>query len=57
MMADVVVCVRTPEPFAAVGFWYQDFSETTDADVRALLDERGKVCAFGESNRVRRNPR
>jgi predicted phosphoribosyltransferase len=57
MMADVVVCVRTPEPFAAVGYWYQDFSETTDADVRALLDERGKAWAFGDSNRVRRNPR
>ena len=55
-MADVVVCVRTPEPFAAVGFWYQDFSETTDADVRALLDERGKAYAFGDSHRVRGNP-
>lgn len=38
-LADDVVCVRTPEPFAAVGLWYQDFSETTDDEVRALLDE------------------
>jgi putative phosphoribosyl transferase len=38
-MADVVVCVRTPEPFAAVGYWYRDFSETTDAEVQALLRE------------------
>lgn len=37
--ADEVVCVLTPEPFQAVGLWYQDFSQTTDAEVRALLKE------------------
>src|SRR5438105_4060995 len=26
--ADEVVCAMTPEPFLAVGFWYDDFSET-----------------------------
>lgn len=36
-VADEVVCLRTPEPFVAVGLWYRDFSETSDADVRALL--------------------
>jgi putative phosphoribosyl transferase len=35
--ADEVVCVVTPEPFYAVGLWYQDFSQTTDEEVRALL--------------------
>jgi putative phosphoribosyl transferase len=35
--ADEVVCLRRPEPFVAVGLWYRDFSETSDADVRALL--------------------
>jgi predicted phosphoribosyltransferase len=35
--ADEVVCVRTPEPFGAVGRWYRDFDETTDAEVRSLL--------------------
>ncbi len=35
--ADDVVCLETPEPFWAVGAWYQDFSPTTDAQVRALL--------------------
>lgn len=38
--ADEVVCVQTPEPFHAVGLWYQDFSQTTDDEVRALLAER-----------------
>jgi predicted phosphoribosyltransferase len=35
--ADRIVCLRTPQPFSAVGLWYQDFSQTTDAEVRALL--------------------
>jgi predicted phosphoribosyltransferase len=35
--ADGVVCLVTPEPFYAVGLWYQDFSQTTDEEVRALL--------------------
>jgi predicted phosphoribosyltransferase len=34
---DDVICVRTPEPFYAVGFWYGDFRETTDDEVRDLL--------------------
>jgi predicted phosphoribosyltransferase len=36
-VADEVVCAETPEPFVAVGAWYDDFSETTDDDVRRLL--------------------
>jgi putative phosphoribosyl transferase len=35
--ADEVVCVDTPEPFYAVGMWYQDFRQTTDEEVRELL--------------------
>jgi len=35
--ADEVVCARTPEPFHAVGRWYEDFSQTSDAEVRELL--------------------
>jgi len=36
---DEIVCLRTPEPFYAVGLWYEDFSQTTDEEVRALLDQ------------------
>ena len=32
-----VVCLRTPEPFEAVGLWYDDFSQTTDEEVHELL--------------------
>jgi erythromycin esterase-like protein/predicted phosphoribosyltransferase len=38
--ADEVVCAMTPEPFRAVGHWYEDFSQTTDEEVRALLAEQ-----------------
>jgi predicted phosphoribosyltransferase len=33
-----VVCATTPEPFFAVGQWYKDFDQTTDEEVRELLD-------------------
>lgn len=35
--ADELVCASTPEPFVAVGAWYDDFSQTNDDEVRALL--------------------
>ncbi|HZT38823.1 MAG TPA: phosphoribosyltransferase [Bryobacteraceae bacterium] len=35
--ADEVVCAYTPEPFWAVGAWYEDFTQTTDEEVRTLL--------------------
>lgn len=36
-LVDEIVCAITPEPFYAVGLWYQDFSQTTDEEVRDLL--------------------
>jgi predicted phosphoribosyltransferase len=36
--ADACECVLTPEPFHGVGMWYQDFGQTTDEEVRNLLD-------------------
>ena len=35
--ADQVVCLTTPEHFAAVGQWYLDFRQTSDDEVRELL--------------------
>jgi len=37
-LADECVSVIAPEPFRAVGLWYDDFSQTTDAEVRDLLE-------------------
>ncbi len=36
-LVDEVVCLDTPEPFYSVGLWYQDFPQTSDAEVRDLL--------------------
>jgi predicted phosphoribosyltransferase len=44
---DDVICLRTPEPFQAVGLWYEDFSQTSDAEVRALLDDANAVAQKG----------
>ncbi len=38
---DDVVCAMTPEPFLAVGHWYEDFTQTTDDEVRELLARGG----------------
>jgi putative phosphoribosyl transferase len=39
-MADEIVCLVTPEPFWAVGLWYEDFGQTTDAEVQRILREQ-----------------
>lgn len=36
--ADTVVCMETPEPFYAVGVWYENFPQTSDAEVSELLN-------------------
>jgi predicted phosphoribosyltransferase len=36
-VADEVVCARAPEPFHAVGLWYEEFNQTSDEEVRRLL--------------------
>jgi putative phosphoribosyl transferase len=36
--ADAVVCAHTPEPFRSVGLWYDDFAQTSDDDVRAIVE-------------------
>ena len=35
---DEVICGATPEPFMAVGAWYSDFEQTSDDEVRELLN-------------------
>jgi len=46
--ADVMsVCAVTPEPFYGVGMWYQDFSQTTDEEVRQLLNRANASATAG----------
>jgi putative phosphoribosyl transferase len=35
---DEIVCAVTPQPFYAVGLWYEDFPQTSDEEVRELLE-------------------
>src|SRR5579863_7265268 len=35
--ADEVICLEMPERFLAIGEWYEDFSQTSDEEVVALL--------------------
>jgi predicted phosphoribosyltransferase len=41
-LADVVVCAATPEPFQAVGLWYEQFDQTSDDEVIELV-RRGRA--------------
>jgi putative phosphoribosyl transferase len=36
---DELVCIIRPEPFIAVGYWYRQFSQTSDEEVRGLLEQ------------------
>ncbi len=36
-VVDEIVCLATPEPFFAVGMFYEDFEQTSDEEVRHLL--------------------
>jgi predicted phosphoribosyltransferase len=45
---DDIVCAVTPEPFYAVGLWYSDFSQTTDEEVRQLLEAAWREQTEGE---------
>lgn len=38
-LSDGVVCLQMPEPFTAVGLWYEDFGQTSDEEVAHLLND------------------
>jgi predicted phosphoribosyltransferase len=50
--ADDVVCLATPDPMYSVGLWYEDFSQTPDAEVRALLDRAAERRAARATRRA-----
>lgn len=39
MGVDEIICAAKPQPFLGVGRWYRDFSQTTDEEVRTLLEQ------------------
>ena len=49
---DDIICAITPEPFHAVGLWYEDFSQTKDEEVRDLLARSEQVTREIEAKRA-----
>lgn len=47
--ADEVVCLSEPAHFFAVGAYYEDFTQTTDDDVVALLEQAGRQAPIGNA--------
>ena len=44
---DEIVCAITPEPFYGVGRWYDNFAQTTDEEVRVLLEQANRQFLYG----------
>lgn len=51
-VADEVVCAATPEPFRAVGQWYECFDQTTDEEVIELLHRAATAVGRAESHSI-----
>ena len=47
---DEVVCLETPDDFGALGYFYEDFHQLTDADVIAILDDLAPAALTGPAN-------
>ena len=54
--ADEAVCLQTPRPLHAVGAWYEDFSQTPDVEVRALLERSRRPPAVDALGALRALP-
>lgn len=46
-LVDDMVVVATPEPFYAIGLWYDDFHQLRDEDVRGALEQNWSEAARG----------
>lgn len=55
-VADEIVCLVTPQPFVAVGIWYRDFTQTTDAEVVDLLARAGRAAPRTVAEQTPRPP-
>jgi predicted phosphoribosyltransferase len=54
-MADEVVVVLAPEDFGGVGWWYDDFSQTSDEEVRSFLSETHSSAVSGSPSSLLSN--
>jgi putative phosphoribosyl transferase len=49
--ADDVICLQIPVSFSAVGLWYEDFSQTSDDEVRMLVEQASSRVATRPSTK------
>lgn len=51
---DDLICLTTPDPFIAVGRWYEDFSQTSDEEVSNLLAKaaQNQCAATAQRDRI-----
>lgn len=47
---DEIVCAMTPTPFFGVGQWYEKFDQTSDEEVRELLERAAPVANLGKAS-------
>jgi predicted phosphoribosyltransferase len=52
MGVDEIICAATPKRFQGVGKWYEDFSQTTDIEVRDLLKQARSLYAAMEEQEL-----
>lgn len=50
-LVNAMVCLHMPDPFFAVSLWYEDFDQTSDGDVRRLLEQAQNRVRIGERSR------
>jgi putative phosphoribosyl transferase len=53
-LVDRVVCLAQPEPFHGVGIWYRNFEQTSDEEVRGLLEVNRRRLARASGDRAHR---
>jgi predicted phosphoribosyltransferase len=54
--ADEVVCLEAPEELYAVGLWFEDFSQVTDAEVVAILQQASGATASAQGQQALAQP-
>jgi len=52
---DEVVCIAKPQPFRAVGLWYEKFPQASDDEVRTLLDEARREHALSKAAKEKKD--
>ena len=48
---DEIECAASPEPFGAVGYWYEDFAQTTDEEVQQILQRAWRDQVHSQAER------